>query len=277
MGSDNYATIPLQSSLDQLAIARAGEAIQKSGLALPCQVTAVDGSIVTVSFEVSSQWTLPPVTIPKAESQWLRSPTQVGDFGVVQPASAALGGISGLGAGVANVPQEQGNLSNLVFVPVAALTFPTVPSNVGPNRPWLNGPAGAAVGDTAWTAYTLHDGAGGTVSVVAPASTGRVVLGGLASVSGNIAAARAVVANADLGTMLNNQISTLIGYSHQQLLAAIITAGGLPTGASATALLATLRSGGFPTTIPGGGFFSLLPDLNGIAPPACSSIVRVVS
>lgn len=116
--SDNYAKLPLQRSLNRVAIARAAQAIEDTGNALPCRVTKVSGAIVTVEFELQGTWTLPPVTIPKAESPWIRNPTQVGDKGITVPADAYLGGISGLGGGTADF-RRRGNLSALVFLPVS--------------------------------------------------------------------------------------------------------------------------------------------------------------
>ncbi len=138
--SDNAEKLWLQDSLNRTAINRAADAIARLGKALPCRVTAVSGSIVTVEFEVSSQWTLPAVTIPKAEGPWIRSPTQVGDYGLTVPADAYLGGISGLGGGVANMV-PRGNLTALSWVPVAAVGF----SAVNINAAFVSGPQGAVI------------------------------------------------------------------------------------------------------------------------------------
>lgn len=116
--ADNYAKLPLQRSLNRVAVARAAQAIEDTGNALPCRVTKVSGAIVTVEFELQGTWTLPPVTIPKAESSWIRNPTQIGDKGITVPADAYLGGISGLGGGTADF-RRRGNLSALVFLPVS--------------------------------------------------------------------------------------------------------------------------------------------------------------
>ncbi len=116
--ADNYSKLPLQRSLNRVAIARAAQAIEDTGNALPCRVMKVSGAIVTVEFELQGTWTLPPVTIPKAESSWIRNPTQVGDKGITVPADAYLGGISGLGGGTADF-RRRGNLSALVFLPVS--------------------------------------------------------------------------------------------------------------------------------------------------------------
>ena len=119
--ANNYAKLWAQKRINQASIQRAAEAIQRTGRALPCRVTAVSGAIVTVAFQVdSTPWTLPSITIPKAESNWIRMPTQIGDLGMTLPADALLGQISGLGTGnlpILTVPTN--NLSALVFVPVS--------------------------------------------------------------------------------------------------------------------------------------------------------------
>ncbi|MHB1781027.1 hypothetical protein, partial [Acidithiobacillus sp.] len=78
--ASNSSKLWLQDSLNRLAIARAQGEIQRQGMALPCHVIAVSGSIVTVQFDVSGV-SLPQVTIPKAESPYFRQPTQIGDKG----------------------------------------------------------------------------------------------------------------------------------------------------------------------------------------------------
>lgn len=148
---DNAERLWLQDTLNQLAIKQAAEATEKLGRALPCRVTAVNGSIVTVAFEVdSTPWTLPPVTIPKAEGPWIRSPTQVGDFGMTVPSDVYLGGISGLGGGTATMTRR-GNLTALVWVPVAATSFAAVDTT----KAFVSGPTGVVMqtenGDCALT------------------------------------------------------------------------------------------------------------------------------
>lgn len=149
--SENYAKLWVQRSANQTAINRAQQAIENLGRALPCRVVKVSGAIVTVAFEVNAApYTLPNITIPKAESTWLRMPTQVGDKGVTMPADAYLGGVSGLGGGVATLTRP-GNLSALVFVPV---------SNSGsgpddPNAAQVCGPNGAIIRTTTGTASSI--------------------------------------------------------------------------------------------------------------------------
>jgi hypothetical protein len=139
--ADNSQKTPLVRSLNQLAQRRALDAIQELGQALPCSVIAVSGSIVTVKFEVQSTYTLPSVTVPKAESEWIRTPTQVGDKGFVVPADTYLGGVSGLGGGTAGL-SLQANLSALVFLPVASKSFS---ASDDPNAALIYGPNGVVI------------------------------------------------------------------------------------------------------------------------------------
>lgn len=196
MGSD-YAKLGLQERLNAIATKRVRREIEMTGRALPCVVTAVAGSIVTVSFEVQSGGlpvTLPFITLPKAESQWVRSATQVGDFGLTIPADTFLGGISGLGAGVADLDIDYGNLATLVWVPCGNIAFPP---NTNPLQSWVNGPGGAKMGDTAETVEVICDTVTGTVTLRSGASNlvlsaTRLVIDG-ASAPGN-----AIVRQTDL-------------------------------------------------------------------------------
>lgn len=156
--SDNFAKLWVQRSANQLAINRARQAIENMGRALPCRVVKVTGSIVTVAFEVNAApFTLPNITIPKAESNWIRMPTQIDDFGMTMPADAYLGGVSGLGGGVATLTRP-GNLSALVFVPVSN-------SGSGPidqNAAQVQGPNGAIIRTTTGTTSEIVTNTSGT-------------------------------------------------------------------------------------------------------------------
>lgn len=161
----------LQRDIQELAKSAALEAIQsQGGLALPCQVIALNPSnpatgqplgysFVQVQFEVNIPYTkpdgtmgtyqLPPLILPKAEAQWMRAPTQVGDLGMTQALDTSHGGVSGMSAGVSNLGTSYGNLSTLVFVPMGNASFGAIPD---PQKAWVNGPAGTVVSDTAQTA-----------------------------------------------------------------------------------------------------------------------------
>lgn len=154
-----FSKLWIQRGQNQAAIQRATQAIQATGRALPCHVVAVSGAIVTVAFDVNpSPWPLPQVTIPKAESPWIRMPTQVGDYGMTMPADVYLGGISGLGQGVADVATP-GNLSALVFVPVSNSASPPVDQNAAQ----VQGPNGAIIQTTTGTPSKVVTDQTGTV------------------------------------------------------------------------------------------------------------------
>lgn len=178
--TDNSAKLWFQKNANQLAINRAQQAIENTGRALPCRVTKVTGAIVTVAFEVNSApLTLPPITIPKAESPWIRMPTQVGDKGVTMPADVYLGGVSGLGGGVASMARP-GNLTALVFVPISNSGSPPIDQNAaqvqGPNGAIIqttDGVPSSVVTNQAGTTITF-----GEVSLVVNASGVTVTVAG---------------------------------------------------------------------------------------------------
>jgi hypothetical protein len=125
----NAQKTPLARELNRFAEKKILDAIQLTGKALPCKIASVDGSIVTVSFEIQSDFTLPQVTIPTGIPEYMRVPFQSGDKGFVIPADARLGGISGLGGGVAELSLPA-NLAALVFVPVSNNGWFTVDGNL---------------------------------------------------------------------------------------------------------------------------------------------------
>lgn len=114
---DNTLKTPLGRSLNQFAARIATSAIQLTGKSLPASVTEVVSSgIVKVKFEVTADpWTLPEITVPIEYPQYIRYPIKVGDKGLLIAADAKLGGLTGLGSGVANLTRP-GNLSALSFV-----------------------------------------------------------------------------------------------------------------------------------------------------------------
>lgn len=150
---------PLANSLNLLAQQQALNVIAQLGKALPATVTAVAGSIVTVSFNIQSGYTLPNVTCPVACSQWIREPVQVGDQGVVEPADAALGGVSGLGGGTATL-SPVGNLSALIWKPVANQSW-TMPDA---GKPFINGPTGFICGDKNQVVEIVGDSTARTIT-----------------------------------------------------------------------------------------------------------------
>ena len=111
--------IPYAPSINNFVERKVEDFQNTLGQILPCSVVAVNGSIVTVNFEVlNGNLTLPQVSCPIAESQYTRLPIQVGDKGVCIAANTRLGGISGLGQGLAPL-SEPSNLGGLIFMPIS--------------------------------------------------------------------------------------------------------------------------------------------------------------
>ena len=112
------------------------------GWQLPCRVVAVNGAIVTVAFEIdqSNGLTFPQVECAIAESTYVQIPVQVGDFGICIAANARLGGINGLGSGVAPLTTPL-NLEGLVYVPISNANWGTL----DPNAVVINAPNGAII------------------------------------------------------------------------------------------------------------------------------------
>jgi hypothetical protein len=107
-------------------IADANALLSKS---LPCHVVAVDGAIVTVAFDVTTEFTLPQVKMPVLESEYVRLPVQVGDRGITIGADTLISHITGLGGGAAPAISQPPNLAALVFVPVGNSAWTTRDAN----------------------------------------------------------------------------------------------------------------------------------------------------
>jgi hypothetical protein len=138
-------------SIHPFAQKKALDQIQLTGKALPCSVVSVQGAIITVKFEIQDIYTLPNVTVPLFGPIYIRYPIQKGDKGMVIPADAYLGGMSGLGGGTANLTRR-GNLSALVFLPIANTDWATV----DPQSVTIYGPNGVVLRDTdSHTTFTL--------------------------------------------------------------------------------------------------------------------------
>lgn len=121
---------PFNKSLGKFADARINDANQSLGQSLPCSVVSVNGAVVTVAFEIAqtSSFTIPNVTMPIQESRYVRIPVQVGDKGLAVPANTRLGGIDGLGSGLAPLSPTM-NLGSLIFCPIGNKAWPTVDAN----------------------------------------------------------------------------------------------------------------------------------------------------
>ena len=166
---DNSQKTPFVRSLNDVAQRRALDAIEVLGRALPASVVAVSGSIVTVKFELIGPFTLPQVTCPMLGAEYIRYPTQVGDKGIVRPIDTYLGGISGLGGGIADLTIPA-NLSSLIFEPIANANWSATDD---PNAVVIYGPNGAIIRNTA---NTVAINATGT-KVVITVPAGAVQIG----------------------------------------------------------------------------------------------------
>lgn len=131
---------PIQQSLPAVLRGAINDGQQLQCQQWPCTVVDVEGAIVTVSFEVSSEFTLPQVTCPIAESRYVRLPVQEGDQGFVTAASTRLGGVTGLGSGLAPL-STPANLGGLVFVPLGNKAWTTI----DPDAVVIQAPNGAKI------------------------------------------------------------------------------------------------------------------------------------
>jgi len=136
---------PFAVSLSNYLNTKFGQNNESFGWQLPCIVRAVNGSMVTVAFQVDTggQLTFPEVTCPIAQSTYVRLPVQVNDFGMCISANARLGGVTGLGQGLAPLGLPF-NLGALVYVPIGNLNW----SSVDPNAVNINAPNGVVLRDT---------------------------------------------------------------------------------------------------------------------------------
>lgn len=161
---------PYGRRVNELALKRAGDAIQLEGKALPCSVVSGNGTFVIVKFEVQSVYTLPQVRVPVATSEYFRMPIQPGCKGVVIPADTYIGGVTGLGGGIAKLTR-QANLATLIFVPVGTTAFPNVPNNYAV----VYGPTGVIIRDQASKTTVTVNASGVTIQLTGGNVT---VLGG---------------------------------------------------------------------------------------------------
>lgn len=114
---DNSRKTPLASTLPGFARTLIEKGEELDGYALPCHVISVDGSIVTIAFDIQTAKTLNQVTIPVLFPEYIRLPIRVGDRGVTIPFDAYLGPSSGQGGSVATL-LKPGNLGGLAFLPI---------------------------------------------------------------------------------------------------------------------------------------------------------------
>lgn len=117
-------------SMNNFAEVKIAEAMELVGKILPATVVSQSGKMITVSFSLTNiPFTLPHVTIPLFGPEYVRYPMQPGDRGIVIPADTYIGGMSGLGGGVADLTQPT-NLSALVYLPISNTEWQDVDGQV---------------------------------------------------------------------------------------------------------------------------------------------------
>ena len=128
--------LPFGQAISAFTANQTESGIQSQGRAWPCYVTQVSGSIVTVKFAITTNETIPEITIPVFGPEYIRYPIQVGDKGFCVAADASLRGITDLGVGTADLTPPA-NLTALVFYPIANKNWSAVDGNAlvmyGPN------------------------------------------------------------------------------------------------------------------------------------------------
>jgi len=177
MAATNAQKTPFLRTLNDIARRGGANSNASLGKVLPCTVSKVMGSIVTVNFQVNAGvQTIPPATMPVMGPEYIRYPIQVGCKGMAVAADAFLGQMSGLGTGTATLAQPP-NLSALVFMPFGNVDF----FAVDPNALVLYGPNGVVLRDSAnmanltLTPNQISMSAGGHTIVIN--STGVVIDG----------------------------------------------------------------------------------------------------
>lgn len=125
----NNLKLPLQVSLGNIAKLGADRAINILGKSLPASVVSVNGQIVTIKFEVLSDYNMPNIDVPLAGSEYTIEPIQQGCKGIVVAIDADVSGISGLNDNVADL-FITGNLSSLVFFPIGNKKWRIVDHNI---------------------------------------------------------------------------------------------------------------------------------------------------
>jgi hypothetical protein len=190
MAVGNAHKTPLAISNENTPQRKVQDAIALLGKALPAQVVSIDGTgtIVTIQFLVqTSLFTLPNVECGLATSEYQRAPIQKGCKGVVFPADVALGGVTGLGGGVADISLPA-NLSALMFFPSGNTGFGATDD---PNKYLIYGPDGAII--RTLSKLTIFDINDLTPTITLPAGVplrivGSVVIEGGVALGGKITA-----------------------------------------------------------------------------------------
>lgn len=205
--TDNSRKTPFVAGLNRAAAQRAADNRQVAPMALPCQVVAVNGQLVTVSFQVyGGNFNLPNVQMPIDTSIYDWLPVQVNDLGLAMPSDFYLGGVSGLGGGTADFTQR-GNLSTLVFHPVSSSGWQ--PPGGDANKRCIQGPDGVYLRDIGGAATITLDKTNGITmtfggNTLVLGSGGITANGALITFAGDVVTKSGI----DLNTHLHTEVTT---------------------------------------------------------------------
>lgn len=175
--SGNSLKTPLAATLPKFTRNQIDQSDQLDGMILPCHVVSVAGPIVTVAFDIQTEFTLPQVTMAILGSEYIRLPIQVGCKGIAISADAYLGAVTGLGGSTTPFLQP-GNLGALAFIPIGNKNFSTVDGNAVV----IYGPNGVV----------LRDQGADCVMTLTPAGIAVTGTNGDLSVSGNLSAGNGI-------------------------------------------------------------------------------------
>lgn len=141
----NAQRIPLVDGMNRFVNGKIADWSELLGKSLPGSVLAVDPSntVVTVNFEIETDLTIPMVQCPIGFPEWVRWPIQKGDTGFVTAVDLYMGGMSGLGDGVATFDQQP-NLTTLVWFPCGNINLSATDD---PNKVVMYGPTGVVLRD----------------------------------------------------------------------------------------------------------------------------------
>lgn len=215
----NVQKTPLVSTLNRFAEGKVADGAQLDGQSLPCSVIAVVSSgVVTVKFEVQNQplgATLPNVTMPVMWPEYVRYPVQVGDKGVAVSADAYLGGMSGLGGGVANLVR-QGNLAALAFQPLGSTAWAKTPNAAATVVYGVQGGGVALYSDIGGQEVFLVLTKDGVTIQGNVTMTGDLTVNGATTLNGNLTVNGAITATGNVTAGQGGSGSVeVLGHSHK--------------------------------------------------------------
>src|SRR5271170_2473790 len=139
----NAQKTPFASALHAFGDTKTQDWLGRLPQRMPATVVAINNAFLTV--KIDGKWnpfTIPQITIPKTDSQWIRDATQVGDRGFIEVSDYYLGGQSGNAGGNADL-FPRANLTNAVWVPISRKSYPTVNTN----QVTITGPQGVVIQD----------------------------------------------------------------------------------------------------------------------------------